>query len=100
MQKLLKNTISFISSCSITTNFQNHFSTDHKKSIAMFTESVLPLSLNEFMELATAVPEHKLNDNDEIEIVANEERAVVRDRHSRITIAWIKRHQRKLAPTG
>jgi hypothetical protein len=67
----------------------------------MFTEQILPLRLNELLELVTAVPENKLNDDDEIEIVANPERAVIRDRHSKITIAWIKRSpQRKLAPTG
>jgi hypothetical protein len=67
----------------------------------MFTEVILPLTMNEFLELATAVPDNKLNCDDEIEIVVNDERAVVRDRHSRLTISWIRRHPRRnLAPTG
>ena len=63
-------------------------------------ELILPLTMNEFLELATAVPDNKLNCDDEIEIVANEERAMVRDRNTKLTISWIKRHHRKLAPTG
>lgn len=59
-----------------------------------------PLTMNEFMELATAVPDNKLNCDDEIEIVVNEERAVVRDRNSKLTISWIKRSRRSLAKTG
>lgn len=65
------------------------------------TESIIPLTMNEFLELATAVPDNKLNCDDEIEIVVNEERAVVRDLHSRLTISWIRRRPRKLfASTG
>jgi hypothetical protein len=65
------------------------------------TESIIPLTMNEFLELATAVPDNKLNCDDEIEIVVNEERAVVRDLRSRLTISWIKRHPRRnFASTG
>jgi hypothetical protein len=65
------------------------------------TQKIIPLTMNEFMELATAVPDNKLNCDDEIEIVVNEERAVVRDRHTKLTISWIKRTPRpNLARTG
>lgn len=64
-------------------------------------EVIIPLTMNEFMELATAVPENKLNCEDEIEIVVNEERAVVRDLHTKLTISWIRRTPRpNLARTG
>lgn len=64
-------------------------------------EIIIPLTMNELLELATAVPENKLNCDDAIEIVVNEERAVVRDLHTKITISWIRRHPRpNLAATG
>jgi hypothetical protein len=65
------------------------------------TESIIPLTMNEFMELATAVPDNKLNCDDEIEIVVNQDRAVVRDRNTKLTISWIRRNPRpNLARTG
>jgi hypothetical protein len=63
-------------------------------------EIILPLTLNELLELTTAVPDNKLNCDDEIEIVANEDRVVIKDSLSKLTIAWIKRHRRTLAKTG
>lgn len=63
-------------------------------------EIILPLTLNELLEITTAVPENKLNCDDEIEIVANEERVIIRDINSKITISWIKRHRKHFAKTG
>jgi hypothetical protein len=65
------------------------------------TEKVIPLTMNEFMELATAVPDNKLNCDDEIEICVNEERALVRNRHTKGIITWIVRKSRRnLSRTG
>jgi hypothetical protein len=65
-------------------------------------EKIFPLTVNELLELTTAIPENKLNCDDEIEIMVNEERACLRDLKTKQTISWIKRSRRrmKLAATG
>jgi hypothetical protein len=65
----------------------------------MFSEKVIPLTLNELVQLTASVPVNIKNSEEEIEIVANEDRVVIRDLRSKLTLSWILRNKRKM-PSG